>query len=153
MSTHNTHLKIFLVLFSLFLADANAQTSKDYAVMGRVAWAAFECSSLAAQMKDPKEQERLFLLGYEQGKKFIEAVQSKKVERKDISTEVPIGLVLLLQGPTPDFMLGRIYESAQDEALKDVLRTDGKLNADEIQAIIAQNKYTKQNCRLLKATA
>jgi hypothetical protein len=74
-----------------FPTAVHAQQSKDYAVMGRVAWSAFECSSLAAQMKDQKEQERLFLLGYEQGKAFIEAAQTKKVERKDISEEVPIG--------------------------------------------------------------
>jgi hypothetical protein len=128
-----------------------AQTSKDFAVMGRVAWAAFGCSSLAAQMKEQKEQERLFLLGYEQGKVFIEAAQAKKVERKDISEEVPIGMTLLLQGPTPDFMLGRVYESAQEEALKSVLRTNGNLNTDEVQASLARSTYTKQNCRLVRA--
>ena len=121
--------------------------------MGRVAWSAFACSSLAAQaqLEDQKEQERLFLLGYEQGKAFIEAAQAKKVERKDISEEVPIGLTLLLQGPTPDFMLGRVYESAQEEALKNVLRTNGNLNTDEVQASLARSAYTKQNCRLLRA--
>lgn len=119
--------------------------------MGRIAWAAFECSSLAAQMKDANEQERLFTLGHEQGKAFIEAVETQKVERKHIMEEVPIGLVLHLQGPTPDFMLGRIYESAQDEVLKDVLRTNGKLNSDEVQALIAQGKYNDQNCRILRS--
>lgn len=128
-----------------------AQTSKDFAVMGRVAWSAFACSSLAAHFKDQKEQERLFRLGYEQGKAFIEAAQAKKVDRKDISEEVPIGVTLLLQGPTPDFMLGRVYESAQEEALKGVFRTNEAFNTEEVQASLARSEFTKQNCRLLRA--
>ena len=134
-------------------AMGQTNDSKELAVMGRIAWSAFECSSLAAQMKDTKEQERLFMLGYDQGKRFIEAAQGGKIDRQDIRGEVPIGLTMLLQGPTPDFMLGRVYESTQDAALKDVLRTNGNLNSDDVQALLARNKYTEQNCRLLRANS
>lgn len=102
-------------------------------------------------MKDREEQERLFLLGYERGKTFIEAVQTKKVDRKDISGEVPIGMMLLLQGSTPDFMLGLVYESAQENSLKDVLLSNGRLCSHEVQSLIAQRGGTGRNCRLLRA--
>jgi hypothetical protein len=117
--------------------------------MGRSLWSAFECSSLASQMKNQKEQERLFNFGYKNGLAFISALQAQKIERKHISEEVPIGVTFLLQGPTPDFILGRIFEAAQDEALKGILKTGDSMNSDDVQKLLAQSKYTKQNCRLL----
>lgn len=117
--------------------------------MGLETWAAFECSSLAAHLKNNTQQERLFLHGYEQGQAFISAVRAGKVERQEMRSVVPIGLVLLLEGPTPDFMLGRIYENAQDNALKDVYGPVGELPSPEIQARRAESKFLKANCALI----
>jgi hypothetical protein len=65
-----------LVLALLVLVGAvRAEDSREYAIMARAAWSAFECSSLASKSNDAKEQERLFLFGYDQGKQFIAAVQ------------------------------------------------------------------------------
>ncbi len=102
-------------------------------------------------MKSRAEAERLFNLGYESGKKFLDALQSKLVERKDLSEEVPIGFILLLAGPSSDFVLGRVFENAQNEALKGVLRSGDQLNPDDLQKMLAQSKFTKQNCQLLGA--
>lgn len=136
----------------LAASSATAQSSRVFAVMGRSLWSAFECSSLASQMKNQKEQERLFNFGYKSGLAFISALQDQKIERKHLSEEVPIGVTFLLQGPTPDFILGRIFEAAQDEALKGILKTGDSMNPDDVQKLLAQNKYTKQNCRLLGGT-
>jgi hypothetical protein len=68
--------------------------------MARAAWSAFECSSLASKSNDAKEQERLFLFGYDQGKQFIAAVQAGKVKQEHLSAEAPLIMLLLLQGPT-----------------------------------------------------
>lgn len=38
--------------------------------------------------KDENEQRRLFDLGYEQGKKFIEALRNGKVESEDVNSTV-----------------------------------------------------------------
>jgi hypothetical protein len=138
-----------LLFLSLFAANAAAQSSRDFAVMGRSLWSAFECSSLASQMKDPNEQERLFKFGYKSGLAFVSALQSQKIERKHISEEVPIGVMFLVQGPTPDFILGRIYEAAQDEAVKDVIKTGDQLNSADVQKMLAQSKFNRQNCRLI----
>jgi len=104
---------------------------------------------LAEKSKNPKEQERLFKYGYAQGLKFINAIQSEKVKREDISKSVPMMILLLLQGPTPDFMLGRVFESALDSALDDVFKTAEQFNSDEMQETIAKNKFWKQNCQLI----
>lgn len=124
------------------------QTSKEYAVMGRQAWSAFECASLASVTGDVEEQERLFLFGYEQGKKFLAAVEAEKIQEEDYSSEVPIGVSFLLGGPSADFMLGRIFEGAQENALEDIYTTD--LNdTDEIREIRAENKFRGGNCQLV----
>jgi hypothetical protein len=124
---------------------AGAQSSRDFAVMGRSVWSAFECSSLASTMRNPNEQERLFQLGYKNGLAFIAAIQAQKIEREHITEEVPIGVMFLLEGPTPDFILGRIYEAAQGDAHNGV----DLLGAANVQKTQAQGRYDKQNCRLL----
>jgi len=126
-----------------------AESSSEYAATGKAAWSAFECSALAEKSKKPKEQERLFKYGYAQGLKFINAIQSEKVKREDLSKGVPMMMLLLLQGPTPDFMLGRVFESAVDSALDDVFKTGEQFNSDEMQETIAKNKFWKQNCQLI----
>jgi len=134
------------LLTFMFIPSAGAQSSEQYAVMARAVWSAFECSSLAAESGDHKEQKRLFMFGYNQGKVFIAAVQAGKVKRKDLSSNAPIGVLVRLEGPSPDFMLGRIYEGAQDDALNDVYHVG---NSDKDNKLAASNKFTTKNCQLI----
>ena len=46
---------------------------------------------LAGIAGDADQQKRLFTLGYEQGKTFIEALRSGKIERQDLTREVDNG--------------------------------------------------------------
>jgi len=149
---HTTRTKVFLLGILLVLVTGKpifAESSSEYAAMGKAAWSAFECSALAEKSKNTQEQERLFKYGYVVGLKFINAVQSEKVKREDLSNGVPIGMLLLLQGPTPDFILGRVFEGALDSALNDVYKTGGSFNSDETQESIAKNKFWNQNCQLI----
>jgi len=132
-----------------FTQVAGAQSSKDFALMGRVAWSAFECSSLASKIKNSKEQERLFRYGYEQGLKFITAVRSGKVDRQDISEGVPLAVFLRLQGPTAEFILGRVFEASQVSALEKVYKTGETFNSEELQETIARNEFWNRNCQLI----
>jgi len=140
---------IVYMLMAAFSKPTYATSSSEYAAMGKATWSAFECSVLAEKSKNSKEQERLFKYGYSQGLKFIEAIQNNKVKREDLSSEAPLMMLLLLQGPTPDFMLGRVFEGALDSALKDVYKTVEQFNSDEMQETIAKNKFWKQNCQLI----
>lgn len=127
---------------------AIAQKSDDYARMSRTAWAAFECSSLASILEKPKEQERLFLVGYDRGKEFIGALRAKKIKPEDLHSIAPSGFLMLAQGPTPDFILGRVFESAQENVLKDVITGASVLDKD-LQQSIASRKFTAANCEVL----
>lgn len=132
--------------------SAFIQSSKEYAVMGRELWSAFECSTWASQFEDQNEAERLSIFGYEQGKKFLGAVRAKKITEEDFSQEVPIGVSMLLAGPSDDFILGVISAYAQEDALEEVFYTNydrSKLNSDDLQKSIAENKFWDGNCQLI----
>ncbi len=147
-----TRARILLLNFVVALIigmPSYAATSPEYAAMGRAAWSAFECSALAESSKNLQEQERLFKYGYAKGLEFIEAIQADKVKREDLSKGTPLIMLLLLQGPTPDFMLGRVFEGALDSALEDVFKTGENFNSDEMQETIAKNKFWKRNCQLI----
>lgn len=142
-------LMLVAVFGFLVTNPAMPEDSKDYVVMARAAWSAFECSSLASKSKNPKEQERLFLFGYDQGHRFIAALAAQKVTREDLSTEAPLSFLLLLEGPTADFMLGRIFEAAQKSALEGAHKSGKSFNSEEMQEAIAKNKFWKLNCQLI----
>jgi len=91
------------------------------------------------------EKERLFKFGYEQGKTFISAYQAGKIEQLDLNRGVPVGILYRLDGPTPDFMLGQIYESVRAEALRDVF-VWGRL--DESTQLAAA-KFKSANCQAI----
>lgn len=142
-----------LLLAGLFLslvgAAASAQDSKAYAKMGDAALNGFECSYLAAMAGNKEQQKRLFLFGYKQGKAFISAVRAKKVKQSDLDSETPMMVFFALQGPTSDFMLGRLYESAQNDVLKDVFKSVSPLNALRESKTVAANEFRKRNCDLI----
>jgi hypothetical protein len=143
-------IRYAILLFLLLTTSAVsvAAESADFAKMGRAAWVAFECSSLASVMEKPKDQERLFLFGYDQGKKFLNAMQSGRITQKDLNSTAPSGFLMVAQGPSVDFILGRVFESAQDNALKEVITTETVLSKDLKQGL-ASHKYTSGNCELI----
>ena len=116
-----------------------------------LAWEAFECSSLASKAGDTQEQARLFMVGYKEGLEFIKAAQKEKVTNEDVNNQVPVGFLLRLEGPTPDFMLGRIFEAAQEEALKKVYYTNGEYNSPDVQKRVAQDELRKRNATFLRS--
>lgn len=128
------------------------QSSEEYAVMGGEVWSAFSCSTWASHFGDEKEAERLFLFGYDQGKKFLGALRAGKITDEDFRQKVPIGISLSLSGPSDDFILGVISTNNQEDALEKVFYTNydkTRLNSQDLQKSIAENKYRDGNCRLI----
>jgi hypothetical protein len=140
-----------LLLFSVSLiiaiaTESSAQTSHEYALMGQKLWATFECSQWASYADDKDEEVRLFKLGYGQGREFVEAAWSNKLNRQDLSdidiapSEVQNGL----DGPSVDFVLGRIYEKAYHK-VSNLVPSD---SVSEGKAF-SQQRLREKNCRLL----
>lgn len=137
-----------LALIALLSSPASAQEAH----LGRLSWSAFHCSSLASQSAQADEQQRLFQVGYESGLRYIEAVRAGRVTEEQVRSETPIGFSLGLGGPSPDFMLGRIYETAADKAYDDVTEQISTPNAfdAEIRQVVAGNLFQQSNCTLLR---
>jgi hypothetical protein len=120
--------------------------------MGRKVWAAFECAALAGIAGDADQQKRLFTLGYEQGKTFIEALRSGKIERQDLTREVPVGLLGLdvPSATSADFVLGRVWEAVLEEARKIAYDSESNPNGDDgLAACLALQDFRNKNCSLM----
>lgn len=142
------NLAVCSIVTFICATDAFATSSSEYALMGRASWSAFECAVLA-EYSHPKEQERLFNYGYSQGAIFINALKEDKVKKEDLYNKVPMIMMMSLQGPTTDFALGRIFEKAADSALKNIIKSGDKLNDKDIQKMLAEGRYSEQNCQLI----
>ena len=149
MTRRICRLAIAIAIGVFWSNAATAQSSKDYAMMGKMAWDAFGCSSLASVAEDAKEQSRLLTFGYEQGKKFLHALAANKIDQSDRSKIVPWGFLAVAQGPTTDFILGRAFEFAQNDALENIFGADGKLHTKERQKDIAKDRQQKRNCAII----
>lgn len=142
-------VSVALVLSFGATAQAAEDDSRSRAARGQAVWAAFGCSALAAHLKNGTEQSRLFTYGLAQGRQFIQDVQDKRISPADISTTVPMGVINSLEGPSPDFMLGRVYAAASESALKDVFSVGGQWLDDAAQRMRAASKVSSQNCNLV----
>lgn len=142
---------LFVASGSTYAQNTKLSAEKEALLLkARKAWSAFECSALATKIPDPAQQSRLFLYGLEEGRTFLKAAQENKFTRADASQIVPIGFLMVMEGPSHDFMLGRLWEMTVDDALKDIIKDrDGTLLAPEIVRIKASTKFSKENCAAL----
>jgi len=127
-----------------------ADDSLKHAQKGKLALSAFQCSTYSKYMDKPKEQERLFKLGYKAGIDFLKAFKANKIKEEDLKNNVPLVGVMLLQGPSEDFILGRMFEYMTGVATDDIFGTAEKHNSDEFSKMIAEDKFRKENCKFLE---
>ncbi len=141
-----------LVAASAALAFAHSSVADDssrYRLMAQSAWSAFQCSVLAEKAQHMAEQKRLFDFGYAQGMKFIAALQSGTTKPEDVADAAPFSMLILVQGPSADFALGRIFEAALRAALEDVFASADAYDSAAMQESIATREFMKRNCRLI----
>ena len=130
---------------------AQAETSSEYAKLGQKIYPAFQCAIAAEHMKDREAQGRLFKLGYESGKMFLEAVYAGKVDEKDISSRIPVVFTMSMEGPSVDFMLGRFWELVVADYSGEFFETcPSCLRDDELKERKATTQFRKMNCDFLE---
>jgi hypothetical protein len=148
---------IALVLTSqaLFAQEPSAYSAENSA---RLMWSAFSCATFAEMSGDQSEQKRLFDLGYMSGRIFVHGVRSKTISEAEIR-KAPVGVLSRMAGPTTDFVVGRIFEAAMNDAFDEVVKEDSaglpifdpSMWADEkLQVVRAKNKYRQSNCALVR---
>jgi hypothetical protein len=134
----------------LFLAALTTvslgQTSEDYAAMGQKLWASFECGALAEYAGKIEESRTLYKMGYDQGTTLLDAFRAGKIDDQT-RRKLPLPVLFMLDGgPTIDFILGRIFESAMQDTSHQLFEASSN---KETRKIIAGQNFVKQNCGLL----
>ena len=102
------------------MAD-DAKKSKQLVLDSRRCLTAFECYHFASVVKDQELATKLFLVGYESGRRFLDGAGKGKLLPDD-EKEIAIAFSLMGGGPSHDFILGRILEIMRkntDDAFKD----------------------------------
>ena len=104
-------LALFLVATVLTIGPARSEEAK--ARLGRVMWAAFECTTFASMADKQEDAKRLFDIGLKAGRDFIEALNRGNISQEEFSTMVPMGVTMLIRegGPSTDFVVGRVYQA------------------------------------------
>jgi len=143
----------------LFAADQGpAQVSVKRPNSGLTTWSAFSCATFASLAGDEDEQKRLFNVGYEAGTQFVAGLKDGTTSQVD-RTNAPVAVLLLLAGPTTDFIVGRIFEAATGHAFDAVVKEDAqglplfdpaRWAEGELRTSKARNKYRDSNCALMR---
>jgi hypothetical protein len=142
------------IILVCMLSSANADDEKERARLGRVMWSAFRCATFAEMSGNEQEHERLFAIGVKAGRQFLEAIQNGQISPDAVKSEVPIGVTMLLGGPSVDFIVGRVFEHATGDAFDEIVkRKDGLplpmsdwLNDAEVRKPKAGHAYVRGNC-------
>lgn len=127
----------------------------------------FICSKYAEILDKENEKERLFNLGIAAGRDFVVKARSGKIEDEE-AEKIYFSILFRLSGPTVDFVIGRIYESASEIAKYRINSCGSKINIDlfkrenkcteenilldsqELKKVWAERLYNDSNCSLLK---
>ena len=121
-------------------------------------WSVFSCATYAELSGDAVEQKRLFEIGYRSAKAFVAAVENQTLPETE-RLNAPLGILMLLEGPSADFIVGRIFESAMRNAYDDVVTRDNsgaplrdplQWASGETKTMKAREKYQSANCALIR---
>ncbi len=149
-------LAIFIV--SILTIKVCAQVGVEKARLARTMWSAFECAAYAELSGNKKEQAKLFEVGLHAGREFIDALKNRQISPEAVSKEAPIGVTMLLAGPSADFVIGRVFEKAMQEAFDNIVKRKNGILLDSSKWIDdealrkskAERYYLSRNCTLLK---
>jgi hypothetical protein len=141
-----------LIVATLILSQsAVAETSKEYALLGKKVVSAFMCSATARAVEKTESAERLFKLGHESAKVFLEAANSGKINSEDIRSTVPMIVTMRMRGPSIDFIAGTFWEGTVANLYEKFGRDcEDCILDDELKAMWMGDQYRSMNCELLK---
>ena len=132
---------VVIVICADFSEGVRAQSHVDEEIkLSQLTISAFECSVLAV---DEKENKRLFDIGFEAGKTFLDGLQSfTDEENNNVSYHIAV-LWNFVAGPNHDFIL--IYEGRTIDVLRGVVQGDAKTTD-----IRKAQEFQEKNCALIR---
>lgn len=151
-------MRTILVSLATLLASS-ALASPEDAKQGRYALSAWQCFAYASEAGRKDEMERLFNIGFDAAKKFLEAARANIISREDANSKTPMIVLWSSQGPTVDFAAGRIFEAVSTDTHDKMAKTgaDGMplpmekwITDKELLKSIGETKYRQSNCEMIK---
>jgi hypothetical protein len=110
--------------------DVPNDISLRLAQSGRAAWDAFQCAGFAAAMHDKEAFDGVFAHGFSSAHLFVNALQKERIKRVHFEREIPSPMRASLEGPSADFVAGRVYQTALESAVYAVETGAAVLNRD-----------------------
>ena len=149
----------FLAALALVSLATPGKGDEAAARDGVLMWRAWLCQQYAYYAKNETETQRLFQVGYEAGQRFVAAVSEGHLSPEEANSIVPLTVLMVLSGPSQEFVLGRVFESAAshvgDEIMKQSL--DGApldiadwISAPEDLQVRGDLKLNQGNCELIR---
>jgi len=134
---------VILLLCSTRAMADNADKSKQLVLDSRRCLAAFQCYHFAIHTNDKELAAKLFLVGYESGRRFLDGAEKGKLLPDD-QGQIGIAYSFVSGGISHDFMLGRLLEIMADEkdaAIKEI--------PNRSWGLLAENELHKRNSELI----
>lgn len=84
----------------------------------------FQCAAYAELMENQAEFRRLLNAGFKTGKAFLESAAIQGTRYSDLFAALPGNATIRLEGPSVEFVLGRLYEAESQKAWDRAMRQD-----------------------------
>jgi len=143
------NLKLLLAAVTLAACTTVLNAADEKALLGRIMWSAFQCSAFAELSEYKSEQERLYLVGLNAGRAFLEAMKAGQISEQAAKDDVPINVLQRLEGPSNDSVISKIYAAATGDAYNDIVKKK-RSKWGPTQKQDARFAYTYQNCVLIR---
>ena len=131
----------------LFSSPSVAASDTEIVSLSDKMSSAFRCSTYAQLFHDQKEQQRLFKMGLQAGRDYVEGLKS----RDDPTSE----MLTFIRGVSTDFVVGQLYESESTHAYEEIVKYQNglplqqPLDADAAKTQ-AELRYRQSNCSLIQ---
>ena len=141
--------KLLLVAATLAACITVSNAVDEKALLGHIMWSAFECSALAELAENKSEQERLYLVGLNAGRTFLEAMKAGQISQQALNEAVPINVLQRLEGPDNEFVIGKIHAAATGHTRDEIVKRKRSMwGATQKQE--ARSDYGYRNCFLIR---
>lgn len=139
-----------LLLISILFSFTYGQSSKDLAAKGTLLWRGYECSELCRFLGDTVKGDTFFNIGFNEGKLFLKAIKDNKITKEDLHQVVPKSIDYILEGPSIDFVLGRIHMIVSETTIKEITKPNDKLVSTNEAKINAHKELEFCDCKSLR---
>lgn len=141
-----------LVFAAFLFASQAALPAEDQialATKSKSMHAHWSCSVLAGQMGRKDEQSRHFGAGRRDGEVFYAALLDGSLPRSTYNLHAELSVLGFLDGPNPDFAMGRYYEHIKQKIFSHLRTEPSETDAGEVIRGRAHMQYLGRNCELL----